>query len=483
MVLSVLHISDLHRDPANPISNDVLLDSLERDRDRYTSEEDPIILAPNLIIVSGDMVQGIKYATHDAEKKLREQYEEALHFLNELTKRFLNGDKSRVVIVPGNHDVSDHIFRQSLTNVELDANRYKPMGAELFKPGSLLRWSWEDFNLYEITDWECYKLRLSMFCQLYQDFYEGQRQFLQDPDQQFDIFDFPDDGVIIAGFSSCHNNDLLNRQGAIHPECIAQAGRQVRDIARWHNGIRIGVWHHNMEGPPFQSNYMDPDVVQNLIDSGFSLGFHGHQHRPQFLDTRFRHSVDRRITVVSAGTLCGGPAFRHGRAYNLVEIDPSNNNGRIHLREMENDNLQMPIWGPRAIPPHLTSHLDFKFDPPPQTFGVPDRKTLILLKAQEHYDNSDYVEAARLFGDIASSDSIARRLLLQCLLKLEDTHGIIAGFDPPRSAAEAIALMDALWAAGAYDHLKKVMEHSIIAETEEPSVGEIRAKYEKRLSK
>ncbi|MCH8997581.1 MAG: hypothetical protein IID48_04860 [Proteobacteria bacterium] len=29
MNLSVLHISDLHRDPANPIRNQVLLDSLE----------------------------------------------------------------------------------------------------------------------------------------------------------------------------------------------------------------------------------------------------------------------------------------------------------------------------------------------------------------------------------------------------------------------------------------------------------------------
>ena len=34
MTLRVLHISDLHRDPANPIGNQVLLDSLERDWDR-----------------------------------------------------------------------------------------------------------------------------------------------------------------------------------------------------------------------------------------------------------------------------------------------------------------------------------------------------------------------------------------------------------------------------------------------------------------
>jgi hypothetical protein len=54
-----------------------------------------------------------------------------------------------------------------------------------------------------------------------------------------------------------------------------------------------------------QFDYMDPGILQNLIDSGFSLGFHGHQHRPQFLDTRFHYGADRRITVISAGTLCG----------------------------------------------------------------------------------------------------------------------------------------------------------------------------------
>ncbi|HEB85728.1 MAG TPA: hypothetical protein ENI68_01740 [Gammaproteobacteria bacterium] len=113
---------------------------------------------------------------------------------------------------------------------------------------------------------------------------------------------------------------------------------------------------------------MDPDIVQNLIDGGFSLGFHGHQHKPQFLDTRYRHGPDRHITVISAGTLCGGAAFQFCRAYNLIELDTGKRTGRLHLRGMQNDNLQMPIWGPRYLPQNSTSYLDFKFDPPPEPF-------------------------------------------------------------------------------------------------------------------
>src|SRR5688572_6928780 len=100
MKISVLHISDLHRDPENPIRNDVLLDSLEVDRRHYTAEETPAVQAPDLIIVSGDIIQGIRDDDPEPDKKLREQYQEALDFLGQLADRFVGGDRERVVIVP-----------------------------------------------------------------------------------------------------------------------------------------------------------------------------------------------------------------------------------------------------------------------------------------------------------------------------------------------------------------------------------------------
>jgi 3',5'-cyclic AMP phosphodiesterase CpdA len=101
MKLSMLHISDLHRDPDNPIRNDVLLDSLENDRRHYSAEETPRIRSPDMIIVSGDIIQGIRPDAPDPEKRLREQYQEALDFLAQLTDRFVGGDRNRVIVVPG----------------------------------------------------------------------------------------------------------------------------------------------------------------------------------------------------------------------------------------------------------------------------------------------------------------------------------------------------------------------------------------------
>lgn len=84
MNLSILHISDMYRDPDNPIRNDMLLDSLENDRRYYSSEETPKVRSPDLIIVSGDIIQGVRPDAPEPEHKLREQYQEALEFLARL---------------------------------------------------------------------------------------------------------------------------------------------------------------------------------------------------------------------------------------------------------------------------------------------------------------------------------------------------------------------------------------------------------------
>jgi predicted MPP superfamily phosphohydrolase len=357
-MVSILQISDLHRDPENPIRNDALLTSLENARSRYTRKGDPIIPPPDIIVVSGDIIQGVRPGTLDPDVKLAAQNREALDFLIQLTDRVVGGDRRRVVIVPGNHDVSACHFMESVERVDIAPKRKKELVTQLFSPDSIFRWSWAEFELYRISDQKKYAGRLGPFAGFYEQFYQGKRKYSLEPSEQFDIFDYPEFNVTIVAFSSCFNNDILNRPGAIHPGCIAEASRRLR-ARQFDERFLVAVWHHNTEGLPMQTDYMDPGVLQNLIDNGFSLGLHGHQHRPQFLDTRFRYGGDRRITVISAGTLCGSAAFRFGRAYNIVELDTERRTGRLHLREMQNDDLRLPIWGCRALPPNTANYLSF----------------------------------------------------------------------------------------------------------------------------
>ena len=151
MNINILHVSDLHRDPYSPISNITLLDSLKRDRDQYTSSDDLGVSSVDLIVVSGDIVQGVRHGGANAEATLLCQYEEALEFLEGLTDQFVDGHKESVVIVPGNHDVSDHHFRESLERVEIPSGRERELISPLFTGQSNLRWSWDELALYQIT--------------------------------------------------------------------------------------------------------------------------------------------------------------------------------------------------------------------------------------------------------------------------------------------------------------------------------------------
>jgi hypothetical protein len=483
MNVSILHVSDLHRDCRNPIRNEPLLDSLESDRHRCVAAHDTqSIRAPDIIIVSGDVIQGIKTNSARPDDELQEQYNEALSFLNGLSDRFVNGDKERVIIVPGNHDVSAYHFFRSLSAVDLAAGTKRELVSQLFSADSPLRWSWSDFELFEITDREMYDRRLEAFSSLYATFYEGAREYPLDPTEHFEVFDYPQFNLTFIGFSSCFNNDIFNKQGAIHPNCIAKAGLALRD-GRYGDRIRVAVWHHNTEGVPIQSDYMDADILQNLIDRGFSLGFHGHQHQPQFLDCRFRYGGNRRITVISAGTLCGGAAFRFGRAYNIIELDTVQLSGRLHVREMQNDNLNLPIWGPRSLPPNTQSYLSFKYDPPPEPLVRVDRNTSAMLEAESLHGEGRYAEAATILEGLAANDKLARRLLLECHVAAGNHNEIIKTFDSPESASEIISLMDALWSEGPRDRLRELLVEDVVTNSTDPSVVEMREKYEKRLSR
>ena len=479
MNLSILHISDLHRDRNNPIRNDALLDSLENDCRRFSAEEDPEVRAPDLIVVSGDIIQGISPDIPEPDKCLREQYNEASGFLSQLAERFVGGNRGRVIIVPGNHDVSAYHLYKSLESVDVLPDRKKELVNQLFLPESPLRWSWRELNLYKIADPAIYMHRMAAFAQFYSSFYNGERSYDMDPAKQIDFFDYPEFDLTIVGFSSCYNNDLYNKQGAIHPGCIAEAGTRLRHPS-FASRLRMAVWHHNTEGPPANSDYMDPDLIQNLIDRGFSLGLHGHQHRPQYLDTRFRHGIERKITVIGAGTLCGGPSFRHGRAYNVIELSTNERLGRLHVREMQNDNLRLPIWGRRALLPNARAYYEFEFDPPPPSPNVND-VTTVLIEAQNLHISGNYKKAADLLIPVIEQEDLAKPLLLDCLVKLKDTKALLEIFDPPASEAEVIHVMDALWDDGKRERLSEVINIPLVSGSADPSVVEIRNKYRLRL--
>ena len=178
-----MHISDLHRSPEDPISNEELVSALLHDRDRYVKEE-PAIPAPQAIVVSGDLIEGVRVGTADFAKRIEEQYSVAEDLLNELTTRFLDGDRSRLVMVPGNHDVDWNTAFAAL--VPVDASEVpKDLAAELYAHDSPFRWDWKSRTLYRIADGKTYLRRLEPFWRFFERFYSG----LDAPRKAHEAFD------------------------------------------------------------------------------------------------------------------------------------------------------------------------------------------------------------------------------------------------------------------------------------------------------
>ena len=56
---------------------------------------------PKYVVVSGDLIHG-----GDTAEEIRAQYAETKAFLTSIVDEFLEHNKQRILIVPGNHDMS-----------------------------------------------------------------------------------------------------------------------------------------------------------------------------------------------------------------------------------------------------------------------------------------------------------------------------------------------------------------------------------------
>lgn len=450
MTVTIMHISDLHRDSGSQITTTALLNSLRRDCERYTDKEG--IPSPDLAVVSGDIIYGVNGGEKDSDQKLQAQYDEAYNFLVALTERFFGGDRERVILVPGNHDVSMPHVERAITPLPIpeEADKKGILVTRLLGHDPKLRWHWADFCAMEITDPHLYEQRLEPYAQFYNRFYEGKRSFSLNPSFQFSIHDFPKLGVSFVGLSSCHDNDIYNRTGRVHPDALAQAMDAVSPSFK--KGLLvISVWHHSIQGGPRETDYVDSDLLQALMDGNCSIGMHGHQHRPQLLEHRFTADQKRGISIISAGTLCGGPRSLPAgrmRAYNIVVIDSQKGEGTIYVRHMINSDFSSPVWAAGHVAEFGGSSIDFEL-PKSATPVIPP---LTLAGEADQLLRSGHASAAYNIVKPLLDEPILRRIAASALVDMEDWKEIKEVFKFPQSSAEFILLSEAYeelgeWAA------------------------------------
>lgn len=446
-MFTLLHISDLHRSPHDPIENASLLGALLADLDRYLIET-PKVPNPDAVIVSGDIIQGVKLGTPNYADELAKQYIVAYDFLSALADRFFCGDRSRIVIVPGNHDVCWNTAHNAMTQLVPEEPPIKAY-AELFQADTNLRWDWSSRAIYTISDSAGYRGRLDAYWSFVERFYSDVNlKHPIDRNRGFNLFELDEGRIVVAALESVHGNDCFCRQGAIERRVLGECSLSIRDLPQ-QPILCIAAWHHSFQGPPHGDDYMNISAVQEMVGNGFRLGFHGHQHQADAGAYAIHLPEELSMAISSAGSLCAGvrelPRGTN-REYNVVVIDDSYTSARIHVREMTQGN-HFGRCGRGVFRVDGFSELRWTL-PAGRAGAAPlDRRKFAaatVLRAEEALQNGNAVAAVALLESLGSDMAgHARMVFIEAARQSSQTAKLISLLLPPQNIGEFVELVGA----------------------------------------
>lgn len=465
MKYSILHISDIHKSPDVPY--DSLLQSLKRDMDHYTTNEG--IPAPSFVVISGDLIQGAY-----SEEEIRNQYSEVESFLDCLCKQCLQDDRRRLIIVPGNHDVSRVA---TFASMRRSAGEYSSCIKEYFAGSFDLRWSWKENSFYEIVDKDTYCCRFNLFVEFFNRFFDGIREFPSNPEERAYVVVDDSQRVCFACFNSCYHLDHLCDTGSISPDALISVGDE---LTKCYNAgyLNVAVWHHHYYGRPLETNYMDRSFLSDLLSYDVHLGLFGHQHFAQVAEEYsdlllLKDDTAQKLLLVSAGTLFGGskelpPGCK--RQYNLIEVDSGNGfaDVDIHIREDCNQIIgnKIPHW--RSKPLNNTSN---KIHYPVKLRKLSGESLLLNVDRQLKIDG-DYIAACEAIKQIEKETGESYGRIYKSYLKeVKDYDYVFNNIGKVRSVEDAILKIVAARQTQNPDYIKLVIEDKDIISLEDSFVN------------
>lgn len=447
---TLLHISDLHRTAKPRVGNEELFSAITSDAGRWEQEGIP---KPDVVVVSGDIIYGASADAEDPDSEIVAQYAEATDFLERLAAAFVDSDRSRVVIVPGNHDVHWGRARKAMQSL---AQCPDGIARKALEASSTVRWDWRGQQAFEINDWATYDSRLEHFRKFRENFYAGlDPNPLLHGDRDLVFVEHLSMGLVIVGFASWHGNDCFCHVGEIDPASLALSQSL---IANSKAPIAVAVWHHSIVGGPRANDYMDKRVIHRLIDFGFSVGLHGHQHYPDAAPYELRLPNLTPIVIVAAGSLAVGdnelPMGEH-RQFNVVTLEPESESITVHVREMSPAGV---FTGSHRAEFGGNTYIKLDLPQPPSRPKGPT--TLRQLdEAATAVTSKRYSEALEaLPEDSTSYRNEIRQIKIEALDGLGQHEKLIRLLDPPTSAGEVVRLISLLCGARRFDKAKARLE-------------------------
>jgi len=459
-VLTILHLSDLHRSPNAPVSNDLLLSCLLQDLEKQQFEN-PGIPSCDVAVITGDLIMGVPADDADFSKTLISQYREAKSFLMQLSEELFDGDLCKIFVVPGNHDVCWQICRESMESIEPEGRGDIPKLLE--GVNSPYRWSWDDRRLYRIKDLDLYKSRLKHFKEFFDDFYktQGYRFSLEDNEQVIN-FVTADQKMLFTGFSSLYGNDCYDHRGKISIDCVARNGLVLRKSELTDIPMKIAFWHHSLESSGYGIDHLNRnEILPLLIDQGYVIGLHGHQHRSSVVSFAYHLYPERFMPVISSGSLCANPSSippGYRRQYNLIEIDEVECKAKIHVREwFDNISLisaKLQEFGGKGWIMKDLPLLQEKIKRQLQTLDISPS----VDKAELYLREKKFEEALTLLKKLPQDIPLVRRLLIETLHALGRWDDLIGLIPKPLNPDELSVVLDALCKKKDFDSANLVIQ-------------------------
>jgi len=445
-IISILHISDLHRITKDNV--DCLRASFEVEKDYYSRKGIP---QPSFVVVSGDIINGSnEQDAVKAREEIRAQYQVASQFLVGLCEVFFDGCRDRVIIVPGNHDMSRYASIQSMSKI--DAGDLSPFVNSLWEENSNIRWSWKDLSFYNITDIDVYNARFQDFIDFYDDFYRQggvNRSFPKDHERQSYMIDYKKENVTFACFNSCYHLDHLQGSGYISPNSLSSLSREL--LAKKRQGrFIVAVWHHHTQGLPKENNYLNYHILDNMTKYGIRLALHGHQHISGILNEYRDIFTQEQMWLVSAGTVYGNtsdmvPGTK--RQFNLLRVEREDTTCKITLQSRIDITMQNhePVWEDGLIGRSNKTEYSFNVELEPIEIKEEDEvlNAEINRIGREAERTGNFALAIDQLLGLDINHPIVRSFLVDYLIKDNNSQRTIELLSDSRSVSEAISFIEA----------------------------------------
>lgn len=317
--LTWLHLSDLHlRDPETSVDS-VHLGSMLEDI-RILAQKENLVL--DGVFFTGD----VAFSAQDPQYKLATGW-----FDKVLDACALSGQRDRLFIVPGNHDVDrDVVNRTKLTSKQHESFAEDLLGLEdsrgvddFLRCEPDRKWAFEKFQSYARFIDEFYHKKECEF----------------DHNRYYFVRHIEKEGhtVVIMGLNSAWLSFRDDEQGRllVGEVQVCDALRESENKypeARWH----IALVHH----PLYWLAEKDIHWMQQHLPGKCHLLLHGHLHHSSF---SIQSTPDSYLHVFAAGASL--KARYH--AYNIVRLDLDTGDGIAYVRLQHNDIGK--TWGPDSL--------------------------------------------------------------------------------------------------------------------------------------